>query len=128
MLIGTGIDLVEIERFQKVMERYGEKFLSRIYTECERNYCKERRNSCEHLAARFCVKEAVRKAFGNYAVSLRWLDVEVENDSRGKPTVRLSGKARELADSIGIGDIFVSISHSRRYAVAQAILIEREAR
>ena len=122
-LIGTGIDLVEIERFQKALERYGEKFLSKIYTDCERNYCKDRRNSHEHLAARFCAKEAVRKAFGNHSSSLRWRDVEVENDRGGKPVIKLFGKARVLAGSIGIKEILVTISHSRRYAVAQAILI-----
>jgi holo-[acyl-carrier protein] synthase len=123
-LLGTGIDLVEIERFQNVLKRYGERFLSRIYTECERNYCRDRRNFHEHLAARFCAKEAVRKAFGNFSSSMRWLEVEVENDIGGKPVIKLSGKARALADSIGIKEIFVTISHSRRYAVAQAILLK----
>jgi len=122
-LIGTGIDLVEIERFEKVLKRYGEKFVSKIYTDHEKDYCHERRNFHEHLAARFCAKEAVRKAFGTYSSSLRWRDVEVENDRGGKPVIKLSGKAQSLAGSIGIKEILVTISHSRRYAVAQAILI-----
>ncbi len=123
MLVGTGIDLVEIKRFEDILKRYGEKFLSRIYTEGERNYCRERRNHHEHLAARFCAKEAVRKAFGNHSSSLRWLEIEVKNDTRGKPLINLTGQARALAVSLEIREILVTISHSRRYAVAQAILI-----
>lgn len=122
-LIGTGIDLVEIERFKKTLERYGEKFLSKIYTDCEKNYCCSRRNFHEHFAARFCAKEAVRKAFGNHSASLRWQDVEVENDAAGKPVIKLFGKAKALAGSIGIKEILVTISHSRRYAIAQAIIL-----
>lgn len=123
-IIGSGIDIVEVERFQRVLFRYGERFLSRIYTVCERDYCNERRNFYEHLAARFCAKEAVRKAFGNYSQALRWRDVEVENDTLGKPEVRLSGNARKIAIAAGINRILVTISHSRNYAVAQAILLK----
>ena len=122
-LLGTGIDLVEISQLKKAVSRYGDKFLQRIYTERERAYCRDRRNNYEHLSARFAAKEAVRKAFGHYSSGLKWLEVEVENDGGGKPTINLSGQAKALAESIGLKEILVTISHSRRFAVAQALLI-----
>lgn len=124
-LIGSGIDLVDVAQLKKTVSRYGDRFLQRIYTERERAYCRERRNNYEHLSGRFAAKEAVRKAFGHYSSGLRWLEVEVKNDGGGKPLIKLYGDARTLAESIGVNEILVTISHSRRFAVAQALLLAK---
>lgn len=122
-LIGTGIDLVEVERLKRAVSRYGQRFLSRVYTEQELSYCRERRFLYEHLAGRFAAKEAVRKAFGPHTSGLRWQEVEVENDNAGKPVIHLTGEAYRLAFTLRLKEILITVSHSRRFAVAQVILL-----
>jgi len=119
LVIGTGIDLVEMNRIRKAMEKWGGRFLSRIYTSREISYCRGKRLEYVHLAARFAAKEAVRKALGE---QMRWRDVEIINGRSGKPRVNLRGKAREIGRKQGEKRIFLSLSHDHSYAIAQAVV------
>ena len=122
---GTGIDLVENERMQEMIERWGAKFLDRVFLDAEQRYCDAKAFPCRHYAGRFAVKEAVSKAFGTgLGPSIGWLDIEVVRDeASGAPSVRLLNKAQELAADRGVGAILVSLSHTKNYAVAQALLV-----
>ena len=116
-IIGIGVDLVEVARIEAAIERWGERFLKRIFTPAEMGYCGGRAAGGIHYAARFAAKEAVRKATGE---DLNWTDVEITNEERGKPVVRLS--SRNLAGG-GVENtkILLSISHTDEYAVAYVI-------
>jgi len=123
--LGVGIDLVETERMRNVLKRWEAAFLGRVFRDGEREYCDTQAAPWRHYAARFAVKEAVAKAFGTgIGTSAGWHDIEVRRDARsGAPGVRLHGKAAALARRRGVRRILVSISHSRAYAVAQAVLL-----
>lgn len=120
MSLWTGVDIVELDRIRRAIDRHGERFLVRVYTEAELDRYRDR---LPELAVRLAAKEAVSKALG---VGLRhisrhgigWLDVEVLSDPYGKPVLRLSGRAQALAEELGLGDWAISLSHSREYAVA----------
>jgi holo-[acyl-carrier protein] synthase len=118
--LSVGVDLVELDRVARVVERYGDRFLARIYTPEELIHCRGR---VPELAARFAAKEAVSKALGvgmNHmsAQGIGWREVEVLSDRRGKPFLKLSGRAHELADEQGLREWAVSLSHERAYAMA----------
>lgn len=114
-----GTDIIEIERVEKAIDRWGEKLLQRVYTDAELDLYRSRLPS---LAARFAGKEAVIKALGKPGGSAAgWREIEILPDSDGKPLVRLLGKAKEQADSMGLRGIAISLSHSRDYAIAFAI-------
>jgi holo-[acyl-carrier protein] synthase len=120
MSLSVGVDLVELARIQRVVERYGERFLVRVYTPAE---LARYRNRLPELAARFAAKEAVSKALGvglNHISpeGIGWQEVEVLPDSRGKPMVHLSGRARFLAEEQGLSAWAISLSHGREHAVA----------
>ncbi len=126
-VLGSGVDLVENERMQEVLERWGGRFIEKVFLAEERRYCDSKVGSHRHYAARFAVKEAVAKAFGTgLGPHLGWTDIEVVRDKAGAPSARLNGKARKLADSRGVSKILVSLSHTRNYAVAHALLIGDE--
>ena len=122
MVIGIGIDLVEIHRMKKAVEN--PLFVQRIFTSAEQAYCNSRgRQGTASYAARFAAKEAVMKALGTgLAAGGTWQDVEVLPDDQGKPVMKLSGYFAQLAESLGVAQIFVSISHAQEYAVAQVLL------
>ena len=122
MVIGIGIDLVEIHRMKKAVEN--PLFVQRIFTSAEQAYCNSRgRQGTASYAARFAAKEAVMKALGTgLAGGGTWQDVEVLPDDQGKPVMKLSGYFAQLAESLGVAQIFVSISHAQEYAVAQVLL------
>lgn len=123
MIAGTGVDLVEIGRIAELGERHGERFLRRVFTAAEIAHCSARPARYQHFAARFAVKEAVFKALGTgWTRGVAWRQVETTNDETGKPSVALSGVAKSLADGLAVRTIHVSISHTRRYAIAQVIL------
>lgn len=124
-VLGMGIDLVETDRLEKMLERWGDHFKQKVFRDEERSYCDGKAEPWRHYAGRFAVKEAVSKAFGTgIGEHIDWLDIEVRrNHETGAPSVRLSDKAQALAEHRGIREIMVSISHTRHYAVAQAILI-----
>lgn len=122
MIVGTGIDLVETARIAENIERYGDRFVRRLYTPGEIAYCEKFKNRAERFAARFAVKEAAFKALGTgWREGVRWLDVEVINQASGKPELLLHGRAGELARSLGVTVKTVSISHADHYAVAQVL-------
>lgn len=123
MIVGTGIDLVEIDRIQQSVERYGERFLKRVYTAAEQAYCLRKKNSAESLAARFAAKEAAAKALGtgiNHGVA--WLEIEVVREPGGRPTIAFHGRAREIAASLGTRAAALSLTHTRGLAMASVVL------
>jgi holo-[acyl-carrier protein] synthase len=123
MTVGTGIDIAETERIERALEKHGERFSQKIFTPAEIAYCERFKNRAERYAARFAAKEAAFKALGTgWAQGVRWLDVEVAHHSSGKPELLLTGRAREVADQLGVTHAVMSISHANRYVVAQVIL------
>lgn len=127
--IQTGIDLADIDRIKKIINRYGNSFLNKVFTDKEIEYCNAKKNSCiQSIAARFSAKEAVLKALGTgltQGISLK--EIEIINDSSGKPVVNLYGKALEKYENIKAFCIEISLTHCRDYAAAQAaILIDTE--
>jgi len=123
-IVGIGTDIVECLRIGRMIERHGELFLQRVYTDREVRYCQQRRRAVEHFAGRWAAKEAILKALGSgWRRGLDWTDIEVHNDKEGKPTVHLGGAVRDLALTLRVGDILVSISHCRAYAVAHALAL-----
>jgi len=124
MISGIGIDIVEISRIKKAVLRWKDSFLKRIFTENEINYSRTKKFSYQHLAARFAAKEAVLKAIGDSSIQrIDPREVEVLNDEFGKPTIRLSGEAKKIKEKKKISGIIISMSHTHKLAVANAILI-----
>jgi len=124
MIIGTGVDIVEIGRIKKAADKWKGKFLNRVFTDKELCYANSKKFSYQHLAARFAAKEAVLKAFGDSSINdMEWKNIEIVNNHDGKPIVKLTGQAKKTMLKKGISDIIVSLSHTRNYAVANAILI-----
>ena len=118
--VRTGIDLIEIERIRQAHQRYGQRFLNRIYTAAEQARCRGR---ADELAARFAAKEAVSKALGTGMRGVLWKEIEVVNDPRGKPLVRLHGAAERRAAELGIHDMDISLTHSRDQAIAFVVAL-----
>ena len=113
-----GIDIIEIARIEAAVAQFGEAFLRRVYTEPELKLCRQKPSS---LAARFAGKEAVIKALGNQTKGISWHDIEILADPSGKPLVYLHGKAQSQADALKLGNMAISLSHSREYAIALVI-------
>jgi len=127
-VIGIGVDVAEVHRVADLVERHGRRFLERVYTPRELAYCLGRRRESEHLAARFAAKEAVSKALGTgIGPRVHWRDIEVVREEIGRVHITLHGGAREVARELRITKIFVSLSHARAYAAANAVAIGREA-
>ncbi len=123
MIIGSGIDLIEIKRIQNSKDRFGSRFLDRVYTRAEQAYCLRKRKAAESLAARFAAKEAGAKALGtgiSYGVS--WLENEVVRESRGRPTLKFHGRAAEIAAHLGVLRAALSITHTDELAMASVVL------
>src|SRR4030067_199648 len=116
--LAVGVDIIEIERVKKALQRFGQRFLGRVYSPVEAAFCRGR---VHELAARFAAKEAVMKALGTGARGVAWREIEVLPNRRGKPLVYLHGRARERAERIGLEGLDVSMSHSREYAVALVV-------
>ena len=117
MTLYTGIDIIEIGRIKQVIDRWGETFLRRIYTDAELEKYADKPAS---LAARFACKEAVMKLLGTGRDGVSWQDIETLSHPGGKPVVNLYGQAQSKADELGISEIAVSLSHSKEYAIASA--------
>lgn len=126
-LAGIGVDIVEIDRLKNAAGRTNEKFLQRVFTPSERIYCDAKRERFACYAARFAAKEAVFKAMGTGLAGARWVDVEISQQTGGRPTVQLHGKAAILAGKKGIGTMLVSLSHDRTKAMAFAVAVRKEA-
>lgn len=122
-VIGIGTDLIRIDRIRIAAERWKDRFVYRVFTETERRYCFERASPYASLAARFAVKEAVLKALGTgWSDGIRWVDIEVRNDSSGRPSAAVGGRAGQLLRQRGATSIHISLSHDGEYAVGQAVL------
>jgi len=123
MIAGIGVDIVDVARVQALLDRYGERFLRRVYTEAETAYAMGGENRAERLAGRFAVKEAMMKALGTgKSQGILWRDVETVRGRLGRPEVHLHGQAVRLAKSRGGGVVHVSITHDGGKAVAFVIL------
>lgn len=121
-ILGQGIDLIETRRIREIVERHGERFLSRVLTEAERAYCAQHVHPTPHIAGRFAAKEAVLKVLGTgWRGSISWTDIEVTNDPMGMPEARLSGACAEIARRRGITRVLVSITHTQEHAAATAL-------
>ena len=122
MITGMGVDIAEVERIKAAIERHGEPFLRRVYTAAEREYCEGFRNKYERYAGRFAAKEAAMKALGTgWRRGVRWVDFEVVREAGGRPTIRLDGEAKKIADGTGVKRIALSITHTETTALAQVI-------
>jgi holo-[acyl-carrier protein] synthase len=121
MVIGVGIDIIEIDRIKKSVDKLGDKFLNKIYTDIEKEYSLSKKNKYQHLAARFAAKEAIIKAVSSvYNDGFNWKDMEIFNEPNGLPRVKLHGK---LNDFIGSDkELKISMSHSDNYVTCFAIL------
>ena len=123
-IIAHGIDLVDCPRIEQMLERHGERFLSRVFTPTERAYAEAKRNTVEKLAGRFAAKEAILKLLGTgWRGKIAWTDVEVVNNAAGQPEVTLAGEVKEIADELGIGHISISITHTANFAIASAVAL-----
>lgn len=123
MIVGSGVDIVEVVRIKKAVKKWGEDFINKVFTKNELDYSHKKRFAYQRLAARFATKEAVLKAFGGgWLRSLPWKEIEIINDGAGKPNIILHGQAQALKRKRKIKRIVISISHTKNYAVASAIL------
>ena len=123
MIVGTGIDIAEVPRVRAAIERYGARFVERIYTPAEIAYVERKANRYERFAARFAAKEAGMKAIGTgWRHGVRWQDFEVANLPGGKPTLRLHGVAAQVAAKLGVRSISLSLTHTAEQGMAFVIL------
>jgi holo-[acyl-carrier protein] synthase len=123
MILGTGTDIIEVERIASSFEKFGERFLNRILLPDEIAYCLSHRAPAPFFAVRFSAKEAVSKAFGTgIGAALGWQDIEIRRQESGEPYVVLHGKGQKLFESRSATKLHVSLSHTLHYAVAMAIL------
>ncbi len=123
MIVGTGIDIAEVPRIAESIERFGDRFLRRIFTDGEIQYCDSKANRVERYAARFAAKEAAMKALGTgWSRGVRWRDIEVVRQPGGRPTIKFHGRAAGFAARLGTKNIALSLSHTAEQAIAQVIL------
>lgn len=123
MIVGMGVDLAEVARVRAAAERFGTRFIERVFTPAEIAYVERKANRFERYAARFAAKEAGMKAIGTgWKRGVRWRDFEVANLPSGKPTLRLYGEAARVAERLGVKGVAVSLTHTAEMAMAQVIL------
>ncbi|UCD30281.1 MAG: holo-ACP synthase [Planctomycetota bacterium] len=121
-IVATGIDLIECKRIRDIWQRHGDRLTDRLLTEAEFQYVRRHKDPVPRLAGRFAAKEAVLKVLGTgWRGKIAWRDVEILNAGNGRPHVKLTGECKRIADQMGITDIFISITHTENYAVANAI-------
>ena len=121
-VFGIGTDIIECLRIAQMIERHGELFIGRVYTQHEIEYCSQRKAATQHYAGRWAAKEAVLKALGTgWIRGISWRDVEVRNERGGRPIIALAGGAREVCEKAGITALHISISHCRSHATAYAL-------
>ncbi|MBV9008498.1 MAG: holo-ACP synthase [Verrucomicrobia bacterium] len=125
-IAGIGIDMVEVRRIEHSVERFSRRFLQRVFTEGEIEYCHSMKYPARHLAARFAAKEAASKAFGTgIGKAIGWRDIDVHRKESGEPYIVLSGAGELLARERSVESVFVSLSHTGEYAVA-VVILQRE--
>ena len=122
MIVGTGIDIIEIDRIKNSIQKYSDRFKKKIFTQKEIDYCDSQAEPAKHFAARFSVKEAVLKCFGTgMSGGILWKDIEVDKLESGQPILNLYGKGEKIFDQLNLKHIHISITHDKIYAVAHAI-------
>jgi holo-[acyl-carrier protein] synthase len=123
MIVGTGIDLVEIDRIQQSLDRFGQRFLNRVFTEAEQAYCQRKRKSAESFAARFAAKEAGAKALGTgISQGVNWLEIEVTREPGGRPALLFHGRAAQIAARLNVTRAALSITHTATLSMASVVL------
>jgi holo-[acyl-carrier protein] synthase len=122
MIVGTGIDVVEVPRIARAIARFGRRFLDRIFTPAEIRYCETKKNRVERYAARFAAKEAAMKAIGTGWRGVAWKEIEVRREPGGRPTVHFTGKVEQHAARLGARRASLSLTHTEQTAMAQVIL------
>ncbi|MDR2346321.1 MAG: holo-ACP synthase [Planctomycetaceae bacterium] len=123
-IIGIGTDIIECDRISRMLQRHLNSFVRMVFTDTENKYCSEHKNSNQHYAGRWAAKEAVMKALGTgWITGLTWTDIEIINQIGGKPIIKLHNGATQIADSLGIDEIQISITHCESHAVAFAIAV-----
>jgi holo-[acyl-carrier protein] synthase len=124
MIAGIGVDIVEISRLERAIEQYGDRFVNRVFTEQEIDYCERVARKAERYATRFAAKEAARKAIGaaTPVVALAWRDVEIISSTEGAPQLQFHGRAAELVKELKITRAHISLSHERDQAIAFVVL------
>ena len=123
MIVGTGVDIAEVPRVAAAIERFGERFLKRIFTDAEIKYCDSKHNRVERFAARFAAKEAALKAIGTgLRMGISWREVEVTRLPGGRPTISFHGVAGRFAAKLGTKHAHLSLSHTKEHAIAYVIL------
>ena len=123
MIVGIGVDIVEIERLREVLQRQQDRFVRRVFTEGEQEYCRAHRDPVPHYAARFAAKEALFKALGTgWAKGISWRDAEVVREAVKAPVLVLHGQAEKLSLALGARATHLSLSHSRGFAVAVVVI------
>lgn len=122
MIHGTGVDIIEIARIQKSIQKYSGKFEERVFTTREIDYCRSKAEPFKHFAARFAAKEAILKSMGTgMADGITWKDMEILNQESGRPVLSLTGRGKDVFNSLNLKNIHISMTHDKQYAVAQAI-------
>ena len=123
-ILGIGTDIIEVDRIGQMIDKHDDLFLRRVFTPLEIEYCGGRKSAMQHYAGRWAAKEAALKALGTgWSRGIKWTDMEVANLMGGKPELKIHGVASEIATEMGIGEMQISISHCRSYAVAYVIAI-----
>ena len=124
MIIGIGIDLIEVSRIESALSRWGDRFEGRVFTEKEMLYCNSKKDRAQRLACRFAAKEALLKALGTgWRNGTDWKEIEVVNDKLGKPSICLCGRTEELSQQLGVKNILLSITSTENYGAAQVVLV-----
>ena len=122
-VLGIGVDLVECARIQRSIDRFGDKFLHRVFTDGEIAYSKSMKFPARHLAARFAAKEALSKAFGTgIGKAMGWRDIDIQKKPSGEPFVVLIGHAKELAERRAVRAVWITLSHTEDHAMAQIVI------
>jgi holo-[acyl-carrier protein] synthase len=123
MIVGSGLDMIEISRIEESIARYGDRFCRRIYLSREISYCRQKRNAAESFAARFAAKEAAAKALGTGIQNgVGWRDIEVVREPSGRPSLLFHGRAAAWAERLGVRRSSISLTHTRSHALAQVLL------
>ncbi len=123
-IVAHGIDLVDCPRIEQMIQRHGERFIKRVFTDAEQAYAEKNKNEVEKLAGRFAAKEAILKLVGTgWRGRIAWTDIEIINNATGQPEVTLGGEVRKIADKLGIKHISVSITHTANFAIASAVAL-----
>ncbi|MGM0471133.1 MAG: holo-ACP synthase [Bacillota bacterium] len=126
MVRGIGVDIIEVTRIKESWQRFGERFLNRIFTTGEIDYSLQQSSPEIHLAVRFAAKEAVVKALGTGLRGMKWTEIEVIKTELGQPMIKLHNQAQAVAEDLAVAEVLISLSHTKQQAVAYALAVANE--